>query len=109
MNLATFLLVFLQLTGSQPASQALDRIRAKTPVAPATNLTALQLAGEYANPSNELIKLIGPSLSGNNLYIFPDNTYIFCEWSDITQTTIYDKGTWSLSDSVIEFKSDFAS
>jgi hypothetical protein len=104
MNLVKFLLVFLQL--AQPAGQPLDRIRAKTPFDPETNLTSLQIAGQYANPSKELIKLIGPPLSGNNLYIFPDNTYIFCEWADIMQNTIYDKGIWSLSDNVIEFKSD---
>jgi hypothetical protein len=70
------------------------------------SLTSPQIAGQYANPSKELIKLVGPPLRGNNLYIFPDNTYVFCKWADIMQNTVYDKGTWSFSDSVIELKSD---
>jgi hypothetical protein len=106
MNLVTFLIFLLHLVSSQSASHPLDRIRAKTAVDPVASLTSPQIAGQYANPSKELIKLVGPPLRGNNLYIFPDNTYVFCKWADIMQNTVYDKGTWSFSDSVIELKSD---
>jgi hypothetical protein len=105
MNSIALLIVLLQLLGGQTAISPLDRLRAKTAVDPVTKLTPVQIAGQYKNPSNELIKLIGPPLGGNNLYIFPDNTYVYCEWDDIMANTVYDKGTWSFSAGVLQLKS----
>jgi len=106
MNSLALLVLLLQLVSGQTAASPLDRIRAKTPVDPVTNLTPVQIAGQYSNPSWEYIKRSGGALSGDDLYIFPDQTYIYCEWADISPTTIIDKGTWSFSGSVLELKSD---
>jgi hypothetical protein len=54
-------------------------MQAKTAVEPITNLTPEQFAGKYANPSQELVKRVGPPLARNNLYLFPYNTYVYCE------------------------------
>jgi hypothetical protein len=45
-------------------------------------------------------------LDGNDLYLFPDGTYIYCEWADVQPLTIYDKGRWTLSSGAVELKSD---
>jgi hypothetical protein len=36
----------------------------------------------------------GPGLSGEELYFFPDRTYLFLRWADIFPETICDRGTW---------------
>jgi hypothetical protein len=105
MSLISILVLLLQLVSSQSDVSSLEHIRAKITVNPVTALTAVQFAGRYANPSKELIKRIGPVLDGNNLYIFPDNTYVYCAWADIMPNTVLDKGTWNFSDSVLELKS----
>lgn len=106
MNSITLLALLLQLVSGQSATSWLERIRAKIVVDPVTNLARVQIAGQYANPSKELVKLVGPPLGGNNLYIFPDNTYIYCTWADIMPNTVFDKGTWSFAGGLLELKSD---
>ena len=98
-------LLLVQLIGLQSAASPLDRVRAKIAVEPVTNLTPAQFAGQYRNPSKELINRVGPPLSGNDLYIFPDGIFVYCEWDDIMPTTVFDKGTWSLSGDILELKS----
>jgi hypothetical protein len=105
MNWLTLLAILLQLATGQSAAGPLDRIQAKITVAAVTNLTPVQMAGEYNNPSKELIARVGPPLAGNTLYIFPDKTYIYCEWADVMQNTVFDKGTWAFSDGVLRLKS----
>jgi hypothetical protein len=105
MALVTFLVVVAQLVAVQSIASPLERLRAKTPVETVKNLTPVQFAGQYANPSKEVVKRVGPPLSGNNLYLFPDKTYIYCQWSDILPNTVYDKGTWNFSGGVLELKS----
>lgn len=95
-----------QLTDGQSAATALVRLRAKTAVDPVTNLLPEQIAGQYANPSKEFVKRVGPSLL-NNLYIFPDKTYLYCEWAVFMPTTVFDKGTWSFAGGVLELSSDW--
>lgn len=105
MNWLTLLAILLQLVNAPSAASPLDRIQAKMTVVSVANLTLVQIAGQYKNPSNELIKRVGGPLSGNSLYIFPDNTYIYCEWADIMPNTVFDKGTWSFSEGVLRLKS----
>ena len=38
-----------------------------------------RLAGKDSNPPKEF----HGGLSGDDLYLFPDGTYIYCEWADI--------------------------
>jgi hypothetical protein len=45
-------------------------------------------------------------LDGNDLYLFPDGTYVYCEWADIQPPTIYDKGQWVFVDGLVQLKSD---
>lgn len=106
MNPITIFLLILQLASAQSSATPLDRMRAKTALDPVTNLTAVQIAGQYANPSKELVKRVGPPLAGNSLYIFPDKTYVYCEWADVMENTVFDKGTWSFAEAVLELKSD---
>jgi len=106
MNPITIFALILQLASDQSSATPLDRMRAKTALDPVTSLTAVQIAGQYASPPKELIKRVGPPLAGNNLYIFPDKTYVYCEWADVMENTVFDKGTWSFAEGVLELKSD---
>jgi hypothetical protein len=105
MNSLTILILVLQLASGQSSVSPLARLRAKIAIDPVTDLTPVKIAGQYENPGKELIRHIGGALSGDVLYIFPDNTYVYCEWADIMPTTIFDKGTWDLSDGVLKLTS----
>ena len=105
MNAIAFFVLLLQLASGQSATSPLERIRAKITVAPETSLSPLRIAGRYSNPSKELIKRVGPALAGNNLYNFPDNTYVYCEWADVMPSTVFDRGTWSFSETVLHLES----
>ena len=48
----------------------------------------------------------GSGLSGSDLFLFSDHTYVFTEWADIWPETIHDKGTWSLSEGLLLFTPD---
>lgn len=105
MNAIALFVLLLQLVSGQSSTSPLERIRGKITVDPETSLSPLRIAGRYSKPSKELIKLVGPPLGGNNLYIFPDNTYVYCKWADIMPTTVFDRGTWSFSETVLHLKS----
>jgi hypothetical protein len=83
----------------------LERLRAKVDVVSVPNLSASEVAGQYTNPSEELRKLIVP-MGSDNLFIFPDKTYIFTIVSDIPPDTISDKGTWNLDTDILQLESD---
>ena len=89
---------------SSTALEALGRLRAKLAVEPVTDISLAQLAGQYTSSSDELRRRVGPFLSGNDLYLFPDGTYIYCEWADIEPVTVHDKGAWGLRDGLLELK-----
>jgi hypothetical protein len=95
-----------QLVEAQPVASPVKRLQAKTAVEPIANLTRRQIAGRYTNPSQELIQSSGPPLVGNNLYIFPDGTYVYCQWAAVMPITVFDKGSWSFAAGVLELKSD---
>src|SRR3989475_13197660 len=61
-----------------------------------------RLAGKDSNPPKEF----HGGLSGDDLYLFPDGTYIYCEWADIEPLTVRDKGAWKLADGVVVLTSD---
>jgi len=106
MKTVSFVVLLLQLVSGQSTTGPLSSIRAKISVESLPNLSGIQIAGQYANPSQELIKRTGPPLSGEILYIFPDNSYVYCEWADIMPNTVVDKGIWSLNGDILELKSD---
>jgi hypothetical protein len=104
--IAALLFTLAQVATSKPSHEALERLRAKTPVVAVRVNRVEELAGRYTSESKELRKRIGGFLSGDELYLFPDGTYIYCEWADIEPTTVYDKGTWKATGGLVELKSD---
>jgi hypothetical protein len=107
MRIVLPLLFLLAQVGTTPtAREAVERIRAKTPVEAVNINDAEKLAGRYTSASNELGKRVGGFLSGDDLYLFPDGTYIYCEWTDVSPVTVYDKGAWTLAVGLVELKSD---
>ena len=45
-------------------------------------------------------------LAGSEIYVFPDNTYVYVEWADILPRTIFDQGTWDYRDGVLFMHTD---
>jgi hypothetical protein len=105
MKVVAFLIIAcLQVVAVPSAGDLVRRIQAKTPVE--AILPAVEVAGKYSYPPEEIRKRAGPPMSGNDLYLFPDKTYVYCEWGDILPNTIYDKGNWSFSKGILDLKSD---
>lgn len=105
--LIPLLLVLAQVGGSASGSSPLERLRTKTAVDPIADGASVRLAGQYRNPSRELQQSWGGgTLSGEDLYLFPDGTYLYCEWGDVDPGTISDKGTWTFADGLLKLKSD---
>ena len=110
-RLTTMLAIVLPLLATpvgakSSAASPLERLRAKTRVDAVTEIAPAHLAGKYTSTSKELQERVGPFLGGNDLYLFPDGTYIYCEWADIEPVTVYDKGTWVFTDGQVELTSD---
>jgi hypothetical protein len=84
----------------------LDRIRAKVPVQEVSTDSIADISGHYSSPGPTVVKRIGGVLSGDELYLFPDGTYIYMEWSDVSPMGIRDKGTWHYSENVVRLTSD---
>jgi hypothetical protein len=107
-NLVSILLLALysQDALKAPTTDALERLQTRISVESLSSLAMSNIAGHYANPPRELARQLGGFLDGNDLYLFPDGTYIYCEWADIQPLTIYDKGTWMFTNGAVELKSD---
>jgi hypothetical protein len=93
-----------------PSSQKLEptpleRLQVKIDVVSVPNLTPSELAGQYTNPSKELSKRV-PPMGSDNLFLFPDKTYIYTFMTDLPPETISDKGTWNLDVDILQLKSD---
>jgi hypothetical protein len=91
---------------STSAADTLKRLTARLPVALVHVPRPADLSGRYTGQTRELRARVGPFLSGEDLYLFPDGTYIYCEWSDIMPKTVHDKGNWIAKDGIVEFVSD---
>jgi hypothetical protein len=98
-------LLLPQSTGTKIERTPLERLQSRIDVVSVPNLTPSELAGQYTNPSEELSKHI-PRMGSENLFIFPDKTYIFTFVTDIPPDTISDKGTWSLDGDTLRLESD---
>ena len=99
------LLAAAQLSRPAP-TEVVKRLAARVPVVAVEVATPLDLAGRYTGQTRELRSRVGPFLSGEDLYLFPDGTYLYCEWGDIVPKTIYDKGKWVARNGTVEFVSD---
>ena len=105
----SLVIMVLLLQSSHPKTPhtPLERLQAKIDVMSVTNLTTLQVAGQFDNPSEEQKKLT-PPMGGDSLFLFPDKTYIYTHATDIPPDTISDKGTWSLDGDIVQLNSDKA-
>jgi hypothetical protein len=91
---------------SKAAASPLARLRSKIPVDELPILTVDALAGHFTSSPDELRRRVGPILSGDDLYLFPDGSYLYSTWSDIPPTAIQDKGSWVVSGDELTLKSD---
>ncbi len=71
--------------------------------APASDRETLALLPAHFSDRNAET---GPTLSGQDLYLFPDGSYFFLRWADIEPPTIYDKGRWSFRGGLVSLQSD---
>ena len=106
MSFLTILFALFQVVTAPSASNPVERISAKTPVKDLSSLDAKHIVGIFKKPGKSLMKQIGPGLSGDVLYLFPDGTYIYTEWSDVSPETISDKGGWKYSAGLVQLVSD---
>ena len=96
------IVLFVEVATAVAQVDPLKQLQEKIPVQSVPDLTREKLAGEYSSPP----KQIGASLSGDDLYLFPDGTYIYDEWADIEPTTIRDKGKWAILEGFVQLTSD---
>jgi hypothetical protein len=92
--------LFLAASGEQPdlTATALARLRARVAV---DLIEAGALAGRYQVPPVGL-----GGLAGDELHLFPDGTYVYCEWADVEPLTVHDKGQWRSSGGLLALTSD---
>jgi hypothetical protein len=96
------IVLILEMATAVAQVDPLKQLQEKIPVQSVPDLTRQNLAGEYSSAPTE----IGAGLSGDDLYLFPDGTYIYDEWADIEPTTIRDKGRWSVAEGFVRLTSD---
>jgi hypothetical protein len=107
MNAIIFMIFVLQAVALQSTATPVQRLQAKLPVEVVTGTSPSEMAGRYTSASEALGKMIGGGfLSGDDLYLFPAGTYIYCEWADIEPLTARDKGTWATRDGLVVLTSD---
>jgi hypothetical protein len=70
------------------------------------NLPPGVVAGHYTEHGPEAEKRAGPTLGGNELYLFPDGSYLSTEWGCLLPETIADRGLWSYRAGYVELASD---
>jgi hypothetical protein len=103
MNCNRICIILLMVMANATAqADRLRQLQEKIPVECVSGLTLERLAGKYSNPPRE----IGAGLSGDDLYLFPDGTYVYDEWADIEPTTIRDKGKWKTAKGFVQLSSD---
>ncbi len=95
-------LLLAQIGAAAPQVSPLERLQAKVRVDSVQNFPTANLAGKYSYPAKEF----QPGLSGNDLYLFADGTYIYDEWADVEPLVIRDKGIWNVADGLVVLKSD---
>jgi hypothetical protein len=109
-NIMRSTIVVLMVAAAQslpPAgTDALKVLQSRVPVEPVHPSARTDLAGHYTGESPELKGRVGPFLSGKDLYLFPDGSYLYSQWADVMPMTIFDKGHWSAASNVLELVSD---
>jgi hypothetical protein len=102
---ALLLLAAAQVPPSSPAD-LFKRLAARLPLTMVQADKPVNLAGRYTGQTSELQSHVGPFLSGEDLYLFPDGSYVYLQWADIMPKTVYDKGKWAARAGVVELVSD---
>ena len=103
----TALLALLLLqTDASASEQALRRLQAKVPVEMVPDASLQKTAGHYSSTSQELGVRVGGFLSGQDLYLCPDGSYVYTEWADVKPVTVHDKGRWTVADGFVRLASD---
>jgi hypothetical protein len=104
------ILVILLLATAQMspplASDAFKRLAVRLPLDLVGAAAPTDLAGRYTGQTAELRARVGPFLTGEDLYLFSDGSYVYCEWGDIMPKTVHDKGQWSATGGLLELRSD---
>lgn len=95
-------------TSGEPARliQEIQRIVPSVSAPTSDSETLAFLPAHFSNRNSETERLVGPGLSGEDLYLFPDRSYMYLQWADIMPPTIYDKGTWLFESGVVSLQSD---
>jgi|RhiMethySRZTD1v2_1073278.scaffolds.fasta_scaffold658252_1 hypothetical protein len=86
------------------ADEIFDGVKSRTPSAKRLQVDPAKVGavgGRYTDVPPGM-----PSLQANDLYLFPDQTYFYVEWTDVFPSTITDKGEWAYKDGLIELRSD---
>jgi hypothetical protein len=83
-----------------------DRCEPAACVASISARVAVALAGVPSSEIAGLWKGGDGMLSGENLYLFADGSYIYTEWGDLLPETIYDKGDWRIEGGLVRFSPD---
>ena len=102
MNSICIFIILIEVAIASAQVSPLKQLQKKISVQSVSDLTLDRLAGKYSNPPREM----GAGLSGDDLYLFPDGTYIYDEWADIEPTTIRDKGKWTILQGFVQLTSD---
>ena len=85
--------------GTCEPGDAAERVAARVPVAIAV-LSDADVAGRWSQDDG----IVG--LSGSDLYLFGDGTYIYAEWADVLPETIFDKGSWRTAAGTLQLSPD---
>ncbi len=59
------------------------------------------LVGHYSSAGSELAATGIAVFEGNDLYLYPDRSYVYTEWGDLTPPTVRERGTWGLRDGIL--------
>jgi len=84
------------------ADEALASIRKQVPTARAVSgePSAIEMiAGHY-------VRALPGTLAGAEFYFFPDKTYLWAHWCDISPLEMCDRGTWDYRDGFLRLKTD---
>jgi len=93
-----------QTTDNSQADEMFAYVKSRVPIAKRLQVDPKEirtLSGYYTDVPPGV-----NSLHANDLYLFPDQTYFYVEWTDVFPRTITDKGEWGYNNGLIELHSD---
>jgi len=94
-------------TPEQNLSNIVSRLKNAAP-ASRSDMPPEKFVGHYCNPGPSIqgCRYGNAALSGDDLFLFPDSTYVFARWCDIMPLTIHGKGVWSVSNGIVRLMDD---